>query len=496
MVEAAFLPATTPEAQGIRSGAIAAFVDDVERDIRDLNSFILVRHGAVVAEAYWEPYGAEYPHVLFSLSKSFTSTAIGLLVADGRLSVDDRVLDFFPDESPTQPDGFLGALRVRHLLTMTTGHDVEPTSSRRSAPQADQPTWAQSFLAAPLTHQPGTHFVYNSLATYMLSAIVQRITGERLVQYLEPRLFAPLGITGATWETSPQGINTGGWGLNVKTRDIARFGQLYLQRGVWQGKRLLPEAWIDEATSWQVPNGPNVNPDWEQGYGYQFWRSRHGAYRGDGAFGQFCVVMPDQDAVLAVTSGVSNMQAVLDLVWKHLLPAMGATALPEGSAARTALSDPLAGLRLAPAAGTPTSPLSAEISGREFELADNAEGLRSIALAFASDGATLRIRDADGAQPIACGYGRWVRNEIRPMGEGMAVSGSTWPSKVAASGAWLDERTYIVDLCWYESPFRRTLTCRFEGDRVVVDHAVNVSFGPTELPRLEGRAVARSRTDG
>ena len=491
MAEAAFFPSSSPEAQGIPSGAIRDFVDGVEREIRDLHSFILLRHGAVVAEGYWEPFGAAHPHVLFSLSKSFTSTAIGLLVAEGRLSVDDRVLDFFPDEAPANPDERLRGLRVRHLLTMTTGHDPDPTGVVRQAGlQPDQPSWAKSFLAQPLVHEPGTHFVYNSLATYMLSAIAQRITGERLIQYLQPRLFAPLGIAGATWETSPQGIDTGGWGLSIKTRDIARFGQLYLQRGVWQGERLLPEAWIAEATSAQVPNGPSANPEWEQGYGYQFWRCRHGAYRGDGAFGQFCVVLPEEDAVFVATAGTGNMQGVLDLVWEHLRPAMGSAALPDDAAARNALADRLASLRLAPAAGQPESPLAGRLSGREFALADNADGLRAIGFDFAADGATLTVRDDAGTQRIACGFGSWVRNEIRPLGERGAIVRNAWPERVAASGAWLDERTYVAELYWYETPFRRTLTCRFDGDRLLVDQRVNVSFGPTELPRLAGQAVA------
>lgn len=487
MAEAAFFPSSTPEAQGIESGAILAFVDGVERDIRDLHSFILLRHGAVVAESYWEPFGQASPHMLFSLSKSFTSTAVGFLVSEGRLSVDDRVLDIFPDEAPGEPGERLRSLRVRHLLTMTTGHDPDPTGTVRAAgPEAGQRSWVKSFLAQPLVHEPGTHFVYNSLATYMLSAIVQRITGERLIRYLQPRLFGPLGIEGATWETSPQGIDTGGWGLSVKTRDIARFGQLYLQRGVWQGKRLLPEEWIGQATSAQVPNGPNANPDWEQGYGYQFWRCRHDAYRGDGAFGQYCIVMPDKDAVLAITSGVGDMQAVLDLVWKHLLPAMGSASLPDDVPSQKKLSDRLASLQLAPATGEAKSRLAASVSGREFVLADNADGLRAVGFDFGGDGATITVDDGSDKQQIACGHGRWVRSELRPLGEEGAIVRNAWPGKVAASGAWTDDRTYVAELCFFETPFRRTLICHFEGDRLLVDQKVNVSFGPTDLPRLEG----------
>src|ERR1035437_8451217 len=224
------LPKSSPEAQGIRSSAILAFLDAVQRDDRELHSLMLLRRGTVVAEGYWEPYRAASPHMLFSLSKSFTSTAIGMLVAEGRLSVDDLVLDYFPDEAPKSPSANLRAMRVRHLLTMTTGHSSEP-NRQNFAPGL---TWAGGFLVHPVEHEPGTHFVYNSAATYMLSAIAQRITGERLIHYLQSRLFVPLGIENPTWETSPEGIDTGGWGLSIRTADIARFGQLYLQGGVWQ----------------------------------------------------------------------------------------------------------------------------------------------------------------------------------------------------------------------------------------------------------------------
>jgi CubicO group peptidase (beta-lactamase class C family) len=463
-----------PEAQGIPTSAVLAFVDAAERGVHDLHSFILLRRGVVVAEGYWEPYRAEQRHMLFSLSKSFTSTAIGLLVAEGRLTVDDPVLGFFPDEAPAEPGELLRRMRVRDLLTMTTGHDVDPTRTVRDR----GPSWVRTFLADPPTHEPGTHFVYNSVATYMLSAIAQRLSGQRLLEYLTPRLFEPLGIEGATWEQSPEGIDVGGWGLSIRTADIARFGQLLQQKGSWNGRQLVPAAWVEEATARQVPNGPSANPDWVQGYGYQFWRCRHGAYRGDGAFGQFCVVMPEQEAVLAVTAGVANMQAALDLLWEHLLPAFGPGALPADPAGQRALEDRLGALRLAPAAGQPTSRLAAELSGREFAVEANAEGVETLRFDFAEDGGTLTMRNPLGALAIPCGRGRWLRTEGTPYGP------------VAASAAWVDERTWVVELVWYETPFRRRLTCRFDGERVAVEQAVNVAFGPTERPTLEGRAVA------
>ncbi len=328
---AADLPRSNPEAQGVESSAILAFVETADKNIESMNSVMLLRHGQVVAEGWWAPYNAQSPHSLYSLSKSFCSTAVGLAIAEGKLSLDDEVLKFFPEDAPAEPSNNLKAMRVSDLLRMSTGQQSEPLRT------PDRP-WTKSFLAQPVPFKPGTHFLYNTSGTYMLSAIVQKATGMTVLDYLRPRLFGPLGIEHPTWETSPQGISAGGFGLSIRTEDIARFGQLYLQKGKWQGKQLIPAAWVEAATARQTSNGSNPTSDWDQGYGYQFWRCRHGAYRGDGAFGQYCVVMPEQDAVLVITSGVKDMQAVLNLVWDKLLPGMKPAPLaPDDEAANKLL---------------------------------------------------------------------------------------------------------------------------------------------------------------
>ena len=265
----AALPRSNPEAQGVSSSAILSFVEAADRNIDALHSLMILRHGQVIAEGWWSPYGAESPHMLFSLSKSFTSTAIGLAIAEGRLSVDDEVLKFFPEDMPQEPNNNLKAMRVRDLLRMNTGQESEP-------PRPPAQSWKKAFLSHPVRFKPGTHFLYNTSATYMLAAIVEKTTGMSLLDYLKPRLFDPLGIENPTWEKSPEGINTGGYGLSIRTEDIARFGQLYLQKGKWQGKQLVPVAWVEEATSFQTSNGSNPKSDWDQGYGYQFWRCRNG----------------------------------------------------------------------------------------------------------------------------------------------------------------------------------------------------------------------------
>jgi CubicO group peptidase (beta-lactamase class C family) len=313
---------------------------------------MVARHGYVVAEGWWSPYQKDDPHMLFSLSKSFTSTGIGLAAAEGRLTIDDPVLPYFPDDAPADPSANLKAMRVRDLLAMSTGHH---TDDLQKFSFAGNERLTNAFLALPVAHKPGTHFLYNTPATYMLSAILQKATGTDLMDYLRPRLFEPLGIRNPSWEKSREGITLGGYGLKVTTEDIARFGQLYLRKGRWRGKPLVPATWVAAATARQTSNGSSPTSDWDQGYGYQFWRCRHGAYRGDGAFGQFCIVMPEQDAVVAITSGTRDLQGVLDLVWEHILGPMKAAPLAPDGANRARLGRKLAGLTLAPQPGRPVA---------------------------------------------------------------------------------------------------------------------------------------------
>jgi CubicO group peptidase (beta-lactamase class C family) len=472
------LPYSAPEAQGIASSAILAFVEAAEREVESLHSFMLLRHGQVLAEGWWAPYQAERPHMLFSLSKSFTSSAIGLAVAEGRLSVEDRVLPFFPEDAPANPSEHLAAMRVHDLLSMSTGHDVDTTLYLRQQPDGN---WAKAFLARPVEHTPGTHFVYNSGATYMLSAIIQKLTGMTLLEYLRPRLLDPLGIEQATWESCPRGINTGGWGLSIRTSDIARFGQLYLQKGSWQGRQILPEAWVEAASKAQVANPNEPNIDWRQGYGYQFWRCRHGAYRGDGAFGQYCVIMPEQDAVLAITSGLGDMQPPLDLIWKHLLPAMQPAALAEDRAARAALERKLAQLALPPQPGRPASPLAAEVSGRTYSFEKNDQAIDTMTLAIDDGESTLTVQDSKGTHQVRAAAGSWLQ------GSTTLIDGRAYA--VAASAAWSSDDTFVIQVCFNETPFISTLTFRFSADQLTFGWRDNVSFAPLERSPLLGRAV-------
>ena len=466
------LPRSSPESQGVSSAGILAFVRAADKDIDAMNSVMLLRHGQVVAEGWWAPYEADTPHSLYSLSKSFTSTAVGLAIAEGKLSVDDPVLKFFPDDAPREPSKNLRAMRVSDLLRMATGHQDEPKRG------PEQP-WARTFLAQEVPHKPGTHFLYNTSGTYMLSAIVQQATGTTVLDYLKPRLFEPLGIEHPTWEASPQGISAGGFGLSLRTEDIAKFGQLCLQKGEWGGKQLVPKAWIEAATARQVANGSNPESDWDQGYGYQFWRSRHGAYRGDGAFGQYCIILPEQDAVIAITSGVKDMQAVLNLVWDKLLPALKSGPLPPDEDSRETLASTLKGLSLRPQEGT--SP-PATVIGKRYAFPANDGKLEAITLERDGKGdATTLVARIDGVdRRIACGPGSWTKGRLAwgPLPE--------QPS--AASGAWVEGDTFAAKVCLTETPFLVTLRLKFGGDELRFDSRTNVGFGATVRPQLVGKA--------
>lgn len=477
------LPRNTPESQGISSAGILAFIKAANKSIDSLHSLMLLRHGIVVAEGWWYPYRPETAHMLFSLSKSFTSTAVGFAVAEGRLSVDDTVLSFFTEQAPKKVSEHLAAMRVRHLLSMSTGHDQDATD--RTLHRRDRNA-VRAFLSLPVEHAPGTHFVYNSAASFMLSVIIQHLTGQTLLEYLTPRLFEPLGIQGASWESyvnhEGTAINFGGWGLNVKTEDIARLGQLYLNKGVWNGKRLLPEAWIKAATSKQVSNAPNPNPDWEQGYGYQFWRCRHNIYRGDGAFGQYCIVMPEQDAVLAITAGVADMQAVMNLVWDKLLPAIGQDQLPANEVSDKKLARILKGLKLTPPQGQGISPLAAGLSRKTYTFEHNYETLQALSFDFEAGQMVYQLLGGGkrrGKQTLRFGNSTWV--------EGTSTLGAPGPRSVAASGVWKAEDTFELTLCQYETPFIATITCRFEQDQLFYDFKTNLSLGPSEHPQLLGK---------
>ena len=501
-MSAASLPRSTPQAQGVRAAGIQRFIASARG--HELHSIVLLRHGNVIAEGWSAPYRADALQLLNSLSKSFTSTAVGCAVAEGQLTVSERVIDFFPQQLPRHVSANLRALTVEHLLTMSVGQTGNPTEGT-----VRERDWVQAFLAWPIEHAPGSVFSYNNMATYVLSAIVQRVAGSRLVDYLEPRLFAPLGIRHKHWECCPAGINVGGWGLSLTSESLAKFGQLYLQRGEWQGRRLLPRQWVDTASSpvqppshIEVVAGEGESPaqararlertsDFHQGYGYQFWRCRNDAYRGDGAYGQFCVVVPRQDAVIVITSRTADMQGLLDLVWEHLLPAMHDQALAADSSGAE-LQRELTSMAIPTPAGQVRQSPPAQTS---FTLDHNSFGATRASFAWRADTCVFELEFAEGTARVHCGIGRWVDNVLDIPGAPpkFITQGERRALRVAAAAFW--ENAQVLKMHWryYETPNYDVVSCRFEGAAVTIEfksdtvQPSNGSWWSDDRPTLHGR---------
>ena len=445
------LPRSAAAAQQVDPAAVLAFVDAVEADPAiELHSLMVMRHGHVVAEGWWAPHTPERTRLLYSLSKSFTSTALGFALAEGRLGLDDTVVSHFPEFDAEITDPRSRSVTLGHVASMASGHDRD---MRDEALTRDPQEPVRGFLLVPPDAEPGTLFAYSQPCTYTLAAVIQRVTGMRLTEYLRPRLFDPLGIGEVGWLTWPPGREQGFSGLFARTEDVAKLGQLYLQGGRWGEDRLLPERYVEQATSRQIDTPNQDNLDWRQGYGFQFWMSRHG-YRGDGAFGQFCVVLPAQDAMVAITAGTEAMQAVLDNLWQHLLPGLGTGRTD--AAAQQELDQRLGRLRLPALVAKPSPPRWQDWTGRPFPVASGAESapaapLTSIKLRNAAHGLEVTVAEPANALSFPVGAGDWLVSAPRDR------HGDTIP--VAASGGWLDDHTARVEVIFLESPHRMDIVC-------------------------------------
>ncbi len=477
------LPRNIPETEGVSSAGISAFLDAVKGSSLALHSVMVVRHGKVIAEGWWKPYAPELKHTLYSITKSFTSTAIGMAVEEGHLRLEDSVISFFPDKFPDEVTPHLAAMQVRHLLTMTSGYDPDPWLTLATETTSADYDWVREILAHPVRHTPGSRFAYQSAEMVLLSLIFQRATGQSLHAYLKPRLFEPLGIEGEDWESFPQGDNTGGWGLRVKTEDIAKFGQLYLQKGIWKGRRLLSEAWVAQATGKQTDSVSFISNqvDWEQGYGFLFWRSRHNSYRGDGVLGQFCIILPEQDAVVAITAEDDNTM-ILNLVWEYLLPAFHDAPLADDREWYEYLTEQLAALQVPFPPKMFTSPLTHQINGKTYGFSENPLGIRRVTLAFQNKDCIFRMLVSDGYteewQETVCGIGTWIENPTTiSVGSLHLIFTSEPPvTRLAASGAWRTEDTFVIHRYFTETAHYDIITCRFEDNLLHLQTAKSIIF--------------------
>jgi hypothetical protein len=321
----------------------------------------------------------------------------------------------------------------------------------------------------------------------MLGAIVKKVSGQNLEDFLGPRLFQPLDISGYDWEKSPQGLSVAGWGLRLSTEDIAKFGQLYLQKGKWNGKEILTESWVEEATKYQTSSNPG-DSDWSQGYGYQFWRCKPGFYRGDGAFGQYCIVMPQHDAVLVVNSESWDMGKQMAIMWETLLPGIQQNALSEGGDFNQLKTD-IASLAIPVVKGAVTSPLAKKYNGKKIKFSDNEFGVSEVQLKFSGDECVFTAK-AKEVQTVKAGWEKWLTSKESLKYLFAVGNRNPVPSKVAATATWSAENILQLNLKFVEAIHSDKITIEFNGDKASISFLNSVSEntknGPDRRSKLEG----------
>lgn len=496
------LPRSAPAAVGIPAASVHSVLDALANRGLELHSLMLLRHGHVAAEGWWTPYSRNRIHLLYSLSKSFVSTAVGFAVDEGLCALTDRLVDLLPGHVPDDVDPRVAALTLHDVLSMSAGHHEDALDAAWALEPDDL---AKGFFRSPPLETPGTYFAYSQPCTFVAGLVVQEKSGEFLLDYLTPRLLEPLGIEPGRWDADGNGDALGFSGLHQRTDDLAKLGQLLLQKGQWQGRQLLPAGWVELAGRKHVDNDldPATNPDWSQGYGYQYWMARHG-FRGDGAYGQFCVVVPEADLVVVTTACVEDMQAILDVLWDVLLPALDTS--DTGEAAATAeLTDRLGSLALpvvAPAVDGPgeamtfvvpspqegpTSPYPGHTlalrSGVEAPLGSGAS------LIVTPDGAdsVLELTLPDGAAlSIPCGRDHWAEGTLGAtagVSRGARGMPPMTPTPVVCRGGWTAADIFEADLVLIETPHRIRLLGKGTGASALLESAWNAV--PLHGTRLE-----------
>ena len=453
---------STPEAQGMDSAKLVEMFQKIREQGTPIHSFLIIRHGYLVAEAYFDPFTAETHHDLFSATKSFTSTLIGIAIDEGKVKgVDQRVLDFFPGVKVSDDSQGTSAMTLEHLLTMTAGHKADSVDNVYGSRD-----WARDFFSLPFAHKPGSKFLYDSGASHLLAAVLHRATGESADNYAKERLFQPLGISDYSWEKSAEGLNTGGWGIRMKPADMARFGYLALHKGAWRGKQLVSAQWIEKATQ------KHIDGDWDgtpaDGYGYQWWINPFGGYRADGFAGQFIYVLPEQDIVAVVTSGINYSEEWQPARYMsdYVLPAVkSGEALPENQQAQQDLAALLQELAHPTPVASPALPETASrISGQLFE---TYSFLGSFSLDFSKPGICTFHFNQSGKHSFPVGLDGAYR-----VTKASRVGTLQWYppyEAIALKGRWADSSTFVMDWQYVGEPYHEEYKFVFDGGGVTVE---------------------------
>ena len=429
------LPRSTPEEQGVPSKALVALFDSLHAlPLTDMHAVVVMRHGRVIGEMYPKPYAPEYRHTMYSCSKTFVGIAVGLAIEDNRLRLDDRIAAIFPELLPDSVSKDLADMTVRHLLTMASG--VKPDWNMRSRGKE----WIRTFLSKPVK-EPGTQYAYDSMVSYMLAAVVQKVTGKKLTEYLQERVFTPMNVTEWAWEESPEGVNTGGWGVHIQPESLAKFGQMILNEGRWEGKQLVPAEWIREMCKKHRETGREV-------YGYHIWHcgGHDGAVRADGALGQYVISVLDKDMVVVMTEAtLGNGRDQRRLIWDVLLPHIQDEPLPANKKDYQKLLKKQEGYKLAEVKGKASSAFASNWENKTIELGKNTFGWKSLKLNFGKKEVTMTVTETNGkSYELPFGYQEWITTtfdsyppySITPIDRFKGLEG---PYYASGSYAWISK---------------------------------------------------------
>lgn len=476
----------SPEAVGIHSEDILAYIHALEASQTEMHGLMIMRHGKLCAQGWWAPFGPNVRHGLQSHTKTYAATAVGIAYTEGLLKLDERLIDIFPEESPAEPSENLQLLTIRDVLCMGCGMDTMPANS---------PDWIREFMHTPVNHKPGTVYMYNSTGSTMLGAIVRKKTGLGLHDYLTPRLFEKIGIDpeNLRWMCMADGMEVGGGGLFATTEDNFRLMKLYADGGVWEGERIIAEDYVRLATTNQNDSATEAinNPEASDnflGYGFQIWMCKPaGAYRADGAMGQFSIVLPEQDMIISITetaAGAHWAQSTLDITWDFVKKVTSREALAENAAAEAELRAKLRRLNTGNPPCQPFSPEVGRISGRRIKVTSGCftpfggnfmvgsppDGITEFRLDFDVYGCVWNLVTQSGR-----------REAIRVSTNGTRFTNllgqlSDWNQLYLCDGWWPAENVFQMHCRWLETCLEDVFTLTFDGDAVRIETANNSPF--------------------
>jgi CubicO group peptidase (beta-lactamase class C family) len=440
-----------PDELGIPSEKFLDFILSLEDRKLCMHNIMILRHGKIAAQAHYPPFTGNSLHRMYSVTKSIVSVAIGFLIEEGKISLKGRMADFFPEYLHKTVHPFIAEMTVRDCLIMATPY-------RGTTYRVHDKNWAKTFFTAAPLHKAGTVFNYDTSATVALNALVEKISGCGLIEYLRPRLFDPLGFSQDIWCVErPEGGAWGGSGMQCSIYDLARFGLFLLNKGQWEGRQLLSASYIEEAASPLIDNRvTSWCPELQFGYGYQIWRTRHNGFCAWGMGSQLALCLPEKDTLLVTTGDTQSIAGdanpLLDAFWRHIYPYISDTAVSCSPEASSKLKNKLACLEFPTVDGAPSSPLQTDFHGKTYRFSKNPMKIKWALFEFASGEGLMKYENATGVHELRFGIGKYVEGTFpethyfdkkvgQPSGRGF---------RYKACAAWFNSRSltlyvYIID---------------------------------------------------